>query len=103
MASKKDQTETLRNFISPGASTPPAREGEYLPGGPKGGRISTQGVGLREIELEELRALADTLGIRTNALMRSIIRWVLIEIHEGRLDPRKIVKIKTETTTKVSY
>lgn len=103
MASKKDQSETLRNFISSGATTPPAREGEYLPGGPEGGRISTQGVGLREAELEELRALAAAWGLRTNAVMRLAIRYFLIGVHEGRIQKSEFVETKTEVISKPKY
>ncbi len=107
MASKKDQTQALHDFITDSAEKPTAAgeapAGEYLPAGPEGGRISTQGVGLRESELNELRALADTLGLRTNAIMRLAIRYFLIGVHEGRIEPRNLVETKTQTVTKPKY
>lgn len=56
------------------------------------GRITTQGVGIREGELDALRAMAERLGgkdagVTVNGLMRLAVRLFLLNAMTGKLDP----------------
>ena len=56
------------------------------------GRITTQGVGLREGELDALRAMAERLGgkdagVTVNGLMRLAVRMFLVDVRTGKIDP----------------
>lgn len=51
------------------------------------GNIKATGVGLKEGEIAALDAIAESLNLARNALMRFAVRWFLMEYRAGRVDP----------------
>lgn len=51
------------------------------------GRIISAGVGIKEGELAAFQALADRHDITKNAIMRIALRYFLVQVRAGKINP----------------
>lgn len=82
MARKKPDMTNIFARTEPEGESTRAGDNEDL----DSGRITTQGVGLREGELAALNDLANRSGLTKNALARLAIRKFIIDERTGALD-----------------
>lgn len=58
------------------------------------GRIVSAGVGVKEGEMKAFAQLAERFGFSKNAWMRIALRYFIVEIRAGRLNPEDFTEIE---------
>jgi hypothetical protein len=56
------------------------------------GNIRAVGVGLTGGEMAAVQAIADSLGLARNAVLRYAVRWFVLQYRAGRIDLAKSVQ-----------
>jgi hypothetical protein len=66
------------------------------------GNIRAVGVGLTGGEMAAVQAIADSLGLARNAVLRYAVRWFVLQYRAGRIDLAKSVQEPPPPKKKVS-